>query len=148
ARAVRNARLPEHRSDSMPSPRTPPHLFRHWEELSQRIRAARHIILFLDFDGTLVAFRPRPGQVRLRQATRRAIRGITRHAGVQIVIVSGRRRGTLIRHIRAPGVKYTGLYGWEEHSRCRLPRDTAAQLSLLRAALLWLPVHVPGVRIE
>src|ERR1700722_18796552 len=46
-----------------------PALFKCWEEISTRVRAAKEIQIFLDFDGTLVPYTPRPNQVRLEGST-------------------------------------------------------------------------------
>jgi hypothetical protein len=39
------------------------YLFDHWPLVARRIRSARHLVLFLDFDGTLTPIRRRPEDV-------------------------------------------------------------------------------------
>ena len=104
--------------------------------------------LFLDFDGTLVPLRARPDDVKLSAGTRRALKGLVRHQRVNAVIVSGRRRGDLIRYVRLPRMQYWGLYGWERRNGCSLPRGAREMLERARGRLTSILHDLPGVRIE
>jgi trehalose 6-phosphate phosphatase len=104
--------------------------------------------VFLDFDGTLVNIAPRPDQVRLAPATRRVLRRLARHPRVTLVVISGRRRAELMRHIGLPGIRYFGLYGWERSGHSPFPSST---LTALRIAREQLSIHlssIPGLWIE
>jgi trehalose 6-phosphate phosphatase len=125
-----------------------PHLFDNWDEVSRRVQTADHIQLFLDFDGTLVNFHVSPDKVRLTANARRALGRLVRHRSLQVTIVSGRRRATLSRHVRVPGVKLLGLYGWENRAGRHLPRGTARSLDLVRTELAELPHKLPGIHLE
>src|SRR5579862_3864590 len=124
------------------------HLFDHWDEVSRRIRAAREILLFLDFDGTLVDFRSLPHQVSLGRETRLALRRLLRHRRLHLAIVSGRRRETLVQLVKIPRAKYMGLYGWEDAAGLHLPKRTALMLAELRTSLARLPSELPGIYVE
>ena len=89
------------------------HMFDRWPEVAQRLQAARHIALLLDFDGTVVPIQPRPEMVRLSSPARRLIGRLAGHSRVTVCIVSGRRLADLRRRARVPGVRYVGLHGWE-----------------------------------
>jgi len=125
-----------------------PHLFDDWDEISRLLRAATRVHLFLDFDGTLADFHVDPDRVRLGANVRRALRRLVRHRSLRVIIVSGRRRATLSRHVRVPGVKLLGLYGWENGAEPHLSLGTARSLDAVRAALADLPRKLPGIRLE
>ncbi len=93
--------------------RSPRHLFECWEQVSERIRAAEHLTLFLDFDGTLAPFRLRPETVWLSDSTRRVLRRLTCYPQVRLFILSGRRRADLESRVRVVGPSYLGMHGWE-----------------------------------
>jgi len=73
----------------------------------RRLRAARSVALFLDFDGTLAEIEPHPGQARLPAATRGTLRRLSRR-GVRVCVVSGRDRSTLHKLIATPAVRCLG----------------------------------------
>lgn len=90
-----------------------PHLSTHWSEVRRRIQSARNIWIFLDFDGTLVDLAPRPELVRMRDSTRRVLKGLAAHPRVAVIVVSGRRLRDLRERVGIPGVRCLGLYGSE-----------------------------------
>jgi trehalose-phosphatase len=132
----------------IPSKNTATYLFDCWGEISRRVKDAGEIRLFLDFDGTLVAFTPLPDQVQLEEETSHALRKLAGHPRVQIAIISGRRRSVLAHHIKIPGVKFMGMYGWEDKANVPLPARRKQELDALRKMLADLPFEVPGVTIE
>ena len=89
-------------------------LFACWPEVARRLRSASHLVLFLDFDGTLTPIRRRPEDVPpLDLSTRRLLRRLASHRRVDVYVISGRRLADLRSRVRAPGVRLLGLYGWE-----------------------------------
>ncbi|MFY9804910.1 MAG: trehalose-phosphatase [Candidatus Acidiferrales bacterium] len=119
-----------------------------WPEISRRVRAAKKIALFLDFDGTLVDFRSRPHLVKLTGRTRAALRKLAAHRSLRVMVVSGRRRASLSQFIKVPRVFLHGLYGWEHAEDLRLSRTIVGKISEARAALAGLPQQAPGIFIE
>jgi len=65
-----------------------------WKLIAEKIRkhSRTRIVIFLDFDGTLVDIAPLPGLVRLKPAARRILHKLARHPRVSLVLISGRRR--------------------------------------------------------
>jgi trehalose 6-phosphate phosphatase len=124
------------------------HLFERWSEIAGRVGRAKSVMLFLDFDGTLVSIRRSPEGVVLSRRTRQVLDRVSSHRRVTAVIVSGRRRGVLRRFVRLPRVKYWGLYGWERGPVRRLPRAAVWELSRVRASLVAGLRDRPGVRVE
>ena len=126
----------------------PDYLFDRWPSLVERIRRARRVRAFFDFDGTLAPIRHEPDSVVVGRTTRRAIDRLAAHAGVRVVVVSGRRREALVRHIGLPRVTYWGMYGWERGPRPRLSHRARRDLSRARASVTEGVSDVTGVRIE
>jgi trehalose 6-phosphate phosphatase len=122
------------------TPRPTPHLFADWDLIRRRIRGSKRLVMFLDFDGTLVRVAPTPHQVRVERATRAALKKLARHRGVTLVVISGRRRAELQRHIGLPNVKYLGLYGWEANGNMSLPFSVREALA---CTMMDLVVRIP-----
>ena len=85
-------------------------------ELARR-RDGRHLLLLLDFDGTLVPFDPDPGAVFLPAPLHAHLSALARHPRVTVGIVSGRRLVDLQQRISIPGVVLAGLHGLEIDAR-------------------------------
>jgi trehalose 6-phosphate phosphatase len=124
------------------------YLLKHWNHLTPRFRAHPRIVVFLDFDGTLVDIAPRPDQVHLKPKVRNILRRLTRHPRVTIVVVSGRRRAELLHYINVRGIRYFGLYGWERNAKCALPPAVRKTLRRARTALARHLRAYPSVWIE
>jgi len=123
------------------------HLSDRWPEVVQRLQAAKHIALLLDFDGTIVPIQPRPEMVRLGLPTRRLIGRLARHSRLTVCIVSGRRLADLRRRAKVSGVRYVGLHGWEWDRKTSVaPKDKILEQTkfLLREELRSLA----GIRLE
>jgi trehalose 6-phosphate phosphatase len=119
-----------------------------WQQVSDEIRAATDIWIFLDFDGTLVSYYDRPEDVKLSDESRRVLLRLSRHRRVHLAIVSGRRNVALRRYVRVPRMKLLGLFGWEKSGRPPLPRGTKAALRGLGSMLGLLPAMFPGILVE
>jgi len=122
------------------------HLLDCWAEVSRRLRRAEHLVLFLDFDGTLVPLRHRPGDVWLDAEGRKAIERLARHRRVAVCLISGRRLADLRKRARISGVSYVGLHGWEREGRAR--RAVPEFLTQLKPSLALRLGELPGIRIE
>jgi trehalose-phosphatase len=125
-----------------------PHLFDCWERVSKELRAATEFWIFLDFDGTLVRYYERPGDVKLSDKCRRVLLRLSSHRRVHLTIVSGRRNSALRKYIRVPRVKLLGLFGWERSGKAAIPRKTRAALCGMRSVLAPLAESFPGIQVE
>ena len=112
-----------------------PGLAANWARVAAQIRSSHRIAVLFDFDGTLVKIAPRPDQVRLAPITRRALGRLARHPRVTIAVISGRRRSELLRLIGVQGIRYFGLYGWENQRRSMLPMSAVRALRKMREQL-------------
>ncbi|MGH9560730.1 MAG: trehalose-phosphatase [Terracidiphilus sp.] len=119
-----------------------------WSAIADRIQASRRVVIFLDFDGTLVDIAPRPEQVRLRSTARKLLQRLAKHPCVDLLIISGRRRRELLEHIGVAGIRYFGIYGFERNSRSALPRPASAALRSVRRQLSNLASSFSGLWVE
>ena len=101
--------------------RETPHLFADWDQISRRLLSRRRLVIFLDFDGTLVRIAPTPDQVQVEERTREALRKLAHRPDVTLAVISGRRRAELQRYVRLPELTYLGLYGWETNGNMSFP---------------------------
>jgi trehalose 6-phosphate phosphatase len=124
------------------------HLLGCWPKVAAWLRKAGKIALFLDFDGTLVPFRPRPEEARLPSPTRRVLQRLVRRPSLRVWVITGRRRADVLSRIRVPGVRCLGLYGWEDGASGALSETAAPLLAQAREALASQLPPVPGVWIE
>lgn len=99
----------ERDTDAMTSQPRP--LFSNWEQLKRAVTRQNKVILFTDFDGTLVPIRNRPGDVWLRSATRQRLLTIVGE-GTVVGIISGRGLSDLRRRAAVPGAWYAGAHGY------------------------------------
>lgn len=127
---------------------TPQDLFSAWPQVAGRVRGAKTIVLFLDFDGTLVRLRRKPKEVFLGAPTRRVLGRLARHPRVTLCFISGRRLADLRQRARVEGALYFGLHGWERSNGSPASLMSADRL---REAMHWVEKQVrslPGVRVE
>jgi trehalose 6-phosphate phosphatase len=128
--------------------RTTPHLFAQWDRIARRIRGNKRLVVFLDFDGTLVRIAPLPESVRLEQGTRDVLQKLAGHRNVTLAIISGRQRAELQRYIGIRKLKYLGLYGWESDGNKKIPFQVRVALVRTLVSLLAELPSCPGVWIE
>ena len=136
------------RSVTHPLNKKVPHLFAAWPRIAARLRRAKHVAVFLDFDGTLVGFKPRPEQVTLHEPARTLISRLAQQPKLSVFLISGRRRADLRSRGRVPGVGYMGLHGWERDRRQSLSVESQKSLRAARKVLAAALDGLPGVWIE
>src|SRR5579875_2235416 len=123
-------------------------LFDHWDDFAVRARRARRVLLLLDFDGTLVGFKPKPEEVELDAPTRRLLARLARDSRVTLGFVSGRRRADVRRRVGVRGAQYYGLHGWESRPAMCLKGAPRKLLDAARAELAARIEGLPGVWLE
>jgi trehalose 6-phosphate phosphatase len=123
-------------------------LLKSWDDIAAQIRRRGRVIIFLDFDGTLVDIAPRPELVRLKPEARDVLRRLSKHPLATLAMVSGRRRAEILEHIGVPGIHYFGLYGWERDDHSVLPQDAQKALREARERIEPLLKKYPNLWIE
>ena len=116
--------------------------------MERRARLAKHIVLFLDFDGTLVRLRRKPKEVFLGEPVRRVLCKLVRRRRITVCFISGRELGDLRHRARVEGAIYFGLHGWERSNG--QPPDLPGTHQLRRAMqrVQQLVRDIPGIRVE
>ena len=129
-------------------PQEPEHLFSAWSHVARRARLAKTIVLFLDFDGTLVRLRRNPKEVLLGERARRLLNRLAGHPRVTLCFISGRQLADLRQRARVKGALYFGLHGWERSDGQTTSLPSAGRL---REGMEWVRKQVrslPGIRVE
>jgi hypothetical protein len=80
---------------------------------AERIKAARKIQLFLDYDGTLADFAPTPDVVEPDPEVTAVLSGLARHPQFRITLISGRRLNDICKLVPVQGMLLCGTYGIE-----------------------------------
>lgn len=88
-------------------------LFDALAEIGDRLATAAHVLLCLDFDGTLTPFVEDPSRVFLAEDTRRVLRALSQVESVVPVVFSGRALADLKARVDLPGVICVGNHGLE-----------------------------------
>ena len=89
------------------------HLLDAWPAVDARLRKAEHLLLMLDFDGTLAPIVPHPPDARVPAKTMEALRALARCSRVTMAIVSGRSAGDVRSLAGLAGIHYFGSHGRE-----------------------------------
>ena len=119
-----------------------------WPRLRRQLQAARHVCLFLDFDGTLAPLATHPAKARMPNRVRALLKQLRNTPRVSVGIVSGRRLQDLKGCVRVRGLSYVGNHGLEAegpygrylHPAARRSRPLLKQLARkLRRAVELIP---------
>src|SRR4030042_5472702 len=87
------------------------------QELGEKVKKARKIFLFLDYDGTLTPIRKKPEMALLSPAARNNITDLSSCPQIVLTIVSGRALGEIRRLINLAHINYVGNHGLEIETR-------------------------------
>jgi trehalose 6-phosphate phosphatase len=123
--------------------------FRNWPRIRERLRAAKHWAFFLDFDGTLVNLRRRPGDVRMPREARIVLKHLAAHLNVRVVIVSGRPLRDVRELISVKGLRYFGVHGGEREDKpVALSLGSRRALEAVKRSARRKLEDIPGVWLE
>ena len=89
------------------------HLFDAWDKVAHRLKSAEHVLLLVDFDGTLTPIVDRPELTVLPAETRGLLRALVRNPRYTVGIVSGRAMADLKDKVNVEGIIYAGNHGLE-----------------------------------
>jgi trehalose-phosphatase len=130
----------------------PSHLLRHWKQIERRLRRARRVALFTDFDGTLVPIRRHPSDVWLSNASRLLLERLARR-GVLVGVISGRPLDDIGRRVGVPGIWYVGAHGFSLRGPAnriyeRLNLKEKKKIARARQLLVRRLAGLPGIALE
>jgi trehalose-phosphatase len=122
----------------------------YWKE---RVRSAKHIALFLDFDGTVSPIVKAPELAAIDPQIKSMLEQLRGLEGVQIAIVSGRKLIDVRARAGIDGIVYAGNHGLEIETDVlcfREPQAESLRLELRRLILrLQLTLsEITGIEIE
>jgi trehalose 6-phosphate phosphatase len=89
------------------------HLLSYWSEVSARLAGAGHILLLMDYDGTLTPIVDRPEDANLPGETKKALRALSQLPAFTIGIISGRSLASVKEMVGLSDVIYAGNHGLE-----------------------------------
>lgn len=124
------------------------------QELAEEVRRrakGKHLVVLLDFDGTLCEFEANPDAVQLPEARRQAIARIQERATV--AIVSGRRLEDVRQRCAVAGLIVAGLHGLEiegldeRYVHPDLEKASAA-VAEVHEVLRTVAAEIPGAFVE
>lgn len=86
-------------------------VFQHLSQLQKKIIKSNQILLFLDYDGTLVCFQNRPEEVHTPEKVKKILTELTHMSKITVVIISGRTLQELKMLLPLPGLHYAAVHG-------------------------------------
>jgi len=84
-----------------------------WRNAARRIKKAKLVILFLDYDGTLAPIRRLPHLARISSPAKRLLRRLFKNSKIEICIISGRSLAEIKRMVGLKNLLYVGNHGLE-----------------------------------
>jgi len=89
------------------------YLFDFLEEVINRVKTFSHILLFLDYDGTLVPICREPSLAKLPLEEKKILRALSRKSWLSVGIISGRSLKEVRKLVGIKGLFYVGNHGFE-----------------------------------
>ncbi|MBW1840132.1 MAG: hypothetical protein JRI49_09365 [Deltaproteobacteria bacterium] len=83
------------------------------EEIIKRVEISSHILLFLDYDGTLVPICKEPSLAKLSLDDRQLLKELSRIPWLSVGIISGRSLKEIRKLVGVKGLSYAGDHGFE-----------------------------------
>jgi trehalose 6-phosphate phosphatase len=128
-------------------------LFECLPHIACSIQNAPHVLLSLDFDGTLAPIDANPGTASMPPESRRALKALEADSRYTVAIISGRALPDLRERVRMEEIIYAGNHGLEisgpglHFIEPTAPRSVEALEELTRHLQVRLR-HIPGVEVE
>lgn len=107
-------------------------LFNHLLQIEKKLLESNSIVLFLDYDGTLVSFKDRPTEVNTPKKIKKIIRQLIKNPKIIVIIVTGRSLHDIKKLLHIKGLSFIALHGlqietlggfkysWEQANQARL----------------------------
>jgi trehalose 6-phosphate phosphatase len=89
------------------------HLFKVWETFAADCRAAPHILLLADYDGTLTPIVGKPADAILSESVREKLKALARQPGISLGVISGRELAEIKSLVGIEDIFYAGNHGLE-----------------------------------
>lgn len=89
------------------------YLFDHLKEITDRVKNAPHVLLLLDYDGTIVPIAQKPSLARLSPEGKKLLENFFRNSRISVGIITGRSLKEIRRLVSIEGLFYAGNHGFE-----------------------------------
>jgi trehalose 6-phosphate phosphatase len=128
-------------------------LFDATREVAEKVAQAPHLLLCLDFDGTLTPIVEDPATAYLSPQMQRVLRSLAGDERVSLAIISGRERADLQARVGIPGLIYAGNHGLEISGNGFIFVDPTAAACYMAIKELAVDLgealeHIPGAFVE
>jgi trehalose-phosphatase len=87
-------------------------LFRHWDNLKKEL-SDKNIMLFLDFDGTLVPIVENPSKALIPEEIKGLLKGLSKNRRCRLAIITGRGLRDIKKRVGLKNIIYSGNHGLE-----------------------------------
>jgi trehalose-phosphatase len=129
------------------------HLFSTWQEFFKRLKAARHVLLLCDYDGTLTPIAERPELADLSENATQLLQTLAHQSHFTVSVISGRALADLRQRVGIDGIIYAGNHGLEiEGPGIGVVNPLAEEMRpvfhLINQVLNKAMAPVKGVRVE
>ncbi|MBL7157793.1 MAG: trehalose-phosphatase [Candidatus Omnitrophica bacterium] len=122
------------------------------KDLAARIKGAKRVIFFLDYDGTLVPIKKRPSLAKIHKNTKNLLKKLANTPPAKIFIISGRSLQDVKKLVGIKSLYYIGNHGIElEGPRLKYLNKSANALKTFMqksCQMLKKRVHLRGVVLE
>lgn len=124
-----------------------------WNRVRNGLISYRSVVLFLDYDGTIVPIQPRPELAKLKSETVDILQSILESPNFFVCIVTGRSIENIRNLVKIDDVSFIGNHGfeiWHKGKHWIHPAANKSRLSLRRVAreLKKVTEHIDGIAIE
>jgi len=128
-------------------------LWDEWHWIEPKIRQAGSVVLFLDYDGTLVPIAPTPAEAVCPPEVRVLLEGLRDLPNVYPVIISGRSLEDIREKVGVFGITYVGNHGLSIQNpagihKKRLSPARREEFNILIQALKESLEQIPGILFE
>jgi len=89
------------------------------ENLNRKFKKAKHLFLFLDYDGTLTSIVKTPSQAKISSSTKEILSSLAKKKKIILGIISGRSLENIKKKITIKNIFYVGNHGLEIYFRGR-----------------------------
>lgn len=89
------------------------YLFNFLEEILNRVKSSSHVLLFLDYDGTLVPICKKPSLAKLSLKAKKILRTLSSIPWLSVGVVSGRSLKEVKKLVGIKDLFYVGNHGFE-----------------------------------
>lgn len=128
------------------------YLFDRLDQIINKL-ADKKLLVFLDYDGTLVPIAPTPAMARMPRETKKLLLALEKNKQCRVAIISGRPLKEIKKLVGIKGLIYAGNHGMEIEGDgmglcVELPASYKKKLEQLKGKLLQSLSRTKGVLIE